>query len=272
LDRQVYYTQEFAQKAAVTVRTLRYYDQVGLLSPTHYSGAGYRLYTDKDLESLQQILALKFLGLSLEEIKVCLERGPQKLQEALALQHTLMLEKRAQLDTIIQAIGETEKLLQTNRCDWEAIVHVIQVLQMEQNKEWVKNYFTEEQQQQMSKLSEQSYSEEARQKMAQWGQWTEEDQKRVDAQYAHLYAELRRLVAEGAEPGSADAQAMAKLQSDLLLSFTRGDTDVEAGLKQWWQSFSELPEQQRPIQLAYSPAEGEFLQKAMEIYRERQQG
>jgi DNA-binding transcriptional MerR regulator len=270
LDQPLYYTQEFAQKASVTVRTLRYYDQVGLLSPTQHSASGYRLYSDADLESLQQILALKFLGLSLDEIKVCLLHGPTRLQEALALQKRLMAEKRAQLDTVIQALTQTEKLLQTNRCDWDAIVHVIQVLQMEQNKEWVKKYFTDEQQQQMTQLSEQSYSDAARQKMTQWGEWTEEDQRKVDAQYASLTAEVKRLVSAGADPGSPDAQAAAKTQIDLLLRFTKGDPDIQAGLYKWWQNFSQLPPEQQPIQSPYSSDDWNFLNKAMEIYKERQ--
>src|SRR6266566_7314823 len=94
LDQHFYQTSQFAQKASVSVRTLRYYDKVGLLSPSLYTEAGYRLYTDEDLLSLQQILALKFLGLSLEEIKVCLQTEPMRLQEALASQKAMMKEKR----------------------------------------------------------------------------------------------------------------------------------------------------------------------------------
>jgi len=236
-----------------------------LLSPSCYTEAGYRLYSDDDLLTLQQILALKFLGLSLDEIKVCLLHGPTRLQEALALQKRLMAEKRAQLDTVIQALTETEKLLQTNRCDWDAIVSVIQVLQMEQNKEWVKKYFTDEQRQQMTQLSEQSYSDAARQKMAQWGEWTEENQRKVDAQYASLTTEVKRLFSEGADPGSPAAQMAAKMQIDLLLSFTKGDPDIEAGLGQWWQNFSQLPPEQQPMQSPYSSDEWNFLNKAMEI-------
>ena len=59
-----------------------------------------------------QILALKFLGFSLEEIKHCLQIGPTVLQESLSLQQAMMQEKRTQLDNIIQAIAETEQLLQ----------------------------------------------------------------------------------------------------------------------------------------------------------------
>src|ERR1700738_3573549 len=127
LDQHFYYTSEFAEMASVSVRTLRFYDKVGLLSPTNYTEAGYRLYTDADFLRLQQILALKFLGFSLEEIKCCLQVGPIALQESLALQKAMMREKREQLDTIIQAIDETEKLLQANQQDWQSIVHVIQV-------------------------------------------------------------------------------------------------------------------------------------------------
>lgn len=62
MDQSFYQTGQFAKLAGVSVRTLRYYDQVGLLKPTAYSPAGHRLYTDQDLLQLQRILALKFLG------------------------------------------------------------------------------------------------------------------------------------------------------------------------------------------------------------------
>jgi len=65
----------------VSIRTLRYYDKVGLLLPSLHTEAGYRLYSDEDLLSLQQILVLKFLGFSLEEIKVCLQTESKGLSE-----------------------------------------------------------------------------------------------------------------------------------------------------------------------------------------------
>ena len=86
MDQLFYHTGEFADKAEVSERTLRYYDKVGLLSPSQYTEAGYRLYTDEDLLNLQQILALKFLGFSLEEIKICLQTGPRQLREILTQQ------------------------------------------------------------------------------------------------------------------------------------------------------------------------------------------
>lgn len=65
---------KLAERMGVTVRTLQYYDREGLLSPTAESGGGRRLYTDKDMIQLHQILSLKSLGFSLDDIKTGLRR------------------------------------------------------------------------------------------------------------------------------------------------------------------------------------------------------
>lgn len=270
MNRRFYHTSQFAQKAAVSVRTLRYYDKVGLLPPSQYTESGHRLYSDDDLVNLQQILALKFLGFSLDEIKRYLQTNPQRFREVLAKQKAMMREKRTQLDSIIQAIEEAEKLVSSGPWNWEPIVQVIQVIQMEQNNDWVGKYFTQEQRQTLADLSNQSYSEEAQRQLAGRGQWTEEDQKGVDQQYAFLASELRRLIAEGADPAGPDAQAAAKLQSDLILAFTQGSPEIQAGLNTLWQKVDELPKEQRPISLPWSDEEGAFLTRALEIYRQRQ--
>lgn len=269
MDQRFYHTSEFARKAAVSVRTLRYYDQVGLLPPSHHTAAGHRLYTDEDLSCLQQILALKFLGLPLEEIKRWQQTGPHRLPEILALQKAMMQEKRAQIDAVIKAIEETEHQLHTAPCSWDALIKTIQVIQMGNNQNWVKKYFTEEQLKTMEDLSQQSYSAEARQKKASQSPWTEEDQHWIDAQYAQLHTELKRLVASGADPASPEAQAVAKQQDELIFSFTQGDPEIEAGLKNWWTNFYNLPSAQRPLQPPYSDAEAAFLQQVTRIYQQR---
>jgi DNA-binding transcriptional MerR regulator len=268
LDQHYYRTGQFARKASVSIRTLRYYDQEGLLAPSQYSEAGYRLYTDADLVNLQQILALKFLGFSLDEIKALLRGSPRSLQDVLCQQKEMMQAKRVQLDGIIQAIDETEKLLQAGRCDWNSLTRVIQAIQMEQNKDWVKKYFTSEQQEQMRKLSEQSYSDEARQRLAARGEWTEADQKQADAQWGAVIADVARLTASGADPASAEAQDMAMRHGNLIAAFTGGDPGIESGLKQWWQSFEALPDDQKPMQSPYTEEQQAWLEQALAIYRQ----
>lgn len=252
-------------------RTLRYYDRVGLLCPAQHSEAGYRLYTEEDLFRLQQILALKFLGFSLAEIRVCLQAGPQRLPEALAQQKALLREKRRRLDGILRAIEAAEGLLDAGPCRWEAIARVIQVIQMEQKHDWVKQHFTEEQFRKMEELGEQSYSPEARRKLAERGEWSEADQQQAQAQWAHVAAEARRLAAAGADPAGPEAQAVAKLKCDLLAAFTQGDPEIQAGLNRWWEQFQALPAEAQPFDAApYDPGpEGsDLLEKAMAIYQQ----
>ncbi len=106
--------------------------------------------------------------------------------------------------------------------------------------------------------------------MAEWGTWTKEDQKRINAQYAELAAELKRLVAEGQGPAGPEAQTAAKRQINLLEQFPRGDPDITAGLNTWWKNFDALPVGEKPQALLWSEEEGAFLQKAMNVYRRRE--
>ncbi len=266
MDRQRYTTGQLARKAAVTVRTLRFYDKVGLLSPSERRWTGVRIYGEKDLWTLQQILALKFLGFSLEEIRVCLQSDTAYLLKTLAMQRTLLCEKRRGLDQVIAAIERAEASLRTDPQDWQAFIRVIQVIQMEQNKEWVSKYLTPEQQRQMAEISAQSYSEEAQRKLDERSKnWTEEDQRRASQQWDAFYAELRRLVARGKSPLDPESQALASQFRGLINQFTGGDPDIDAGLRQWWQNHEARPEGERPLAMySYSEQEWQFLRSALE--------
>ncbi|HEV2582784.1 MAG TPA: MerR family transcriptional regulator, partial [Ktedonobacteraceae bacterium] len=271
LETHLYHTGEFAQKAAITERTLRYYDKVGLLTPSGYTEAGYRLYTEADLLRLQQILALKFLGFSLDEVKACLRIGPTALQESLAQQKAMMQERREQLDTIIQAIDETEKLLRINQQGWDSIVHVIRVIQMTQNNDWRQKYLTDEQIKKMGEISQQAYTDEDRQKLAVWGKnWSEEDQRRASQQWSEVITELQRLSTSGEQPGSPAAQALAQRWSELIAQFTHGDPAISKGLGKWYDNLREMPVGDRPIPMPFDEQGGAFLKEAMRIYLEEQ--
>jgi MerR family transcriptional regulator, thiopeptide resistance regulator len=245
---------------------------VGLLSPAKRSEAGYRLYGDADLVRLQHILALKFLGFSLDEIRAFLAHSPLDFREALAQQRAMLRERRAQLDAVITAIDRAQQLLATHGADerdWETLANLIREIQMEQQNTWHKKYFTDEQLQTMQELGERSYTPEARAKLESRGPWTEEDQRRVDAQYAALYAGVRRATAAGHDPGDEAGQALAGEAIGLLEAFTGGDPEVWAGLQQFWKNHADLPAQQRPMQIPLSEAEAAFLEQAKAIHLER---
>src|SRR4051812_4164132 len=77
---------ELARRTGLTVRTLHHYDEIGLLKPSRHSEAGYRLYTAGDVARLQQVLSLRQLGFSLDEVRDCLDRPGFSPLEVIRLQ------------------------------------------------------------------------------------------------------------------------------------------------------------------------------------------
>ncbi|MGL4772217.1 MAG: MerR family transcriptional regulator [Clostridium sp.] len=102
-----YKIKEVAELVGISVRTLHHYDEIGLLEPEKTSPAGYRLYTDKNLEKLQQILFFKELDFSLKEIKEILENPKYNRKIALEGQRELLIEKKKRLERIIMAVDES---------------------------------------------------------------------------------------------------------------------------------------------------------------------
>ncbi|MFM9280529.1 MerR family transcriptional regulator [Paenibacillus jiagnxiensis] len=98
---------ETAELAGISVRTLHHYDEIGLLVPNTITESGYRLYSEANLERLQQILFFKELGFSLERIKQILDSPDFNREEALELQRRMLLEKRSRLDKMITMIDKT---------------------------------------------------------------------------------------------------------------------------------------------------------------------
>ncbi len=98
---------QVADLVGISVRTLHHYDEIGLLPPSDISSGGYRIYSDKDLEQLQQILFYKELGFSLKRISEIVNAPSFNRQEALETQHSMLLEKRRRLDNMIALVEQT---------------------------------------------------------------------------------------------------------------------------------------------------------------------
>lgn len=103
---------ELAQKSGVSIRTLRYYEEISLLVPKEILESGYRLYGEKEALRLQQILFYKEIGYSLKEIKKILDRKDYDLVNSLEKQKNLLLEKQKQYTLLINTINKTITNLQ----------------------------------------------------------------------------------------------------------------------------------------------------------------
>ena len=100
---------QVAKLTGVSIRTLQYYDEIGLLKPSKLTAAGYRMYDDNALQTLQQILFFKELGFPLKEIKEILEKPDFDRIAAFKKQKELFLLKRDRLDRLIQLLERLEK-------------------------------------------------------------------------------------------------------------------------------------------------------------------
>lgn len=132
-----YYTSgEFAHKAHVSIRTIRYYDQKNLLKPAIRTKSGARKYTDQDFAKLQQILLLKYLGFSLSDIReMTIGSGDQQLLvDSLQIQKRLAEERLEEMKNVIAAIDSTSQALQTkNQVDWNKMLDLIHLTSMSQS-------------------------------------------------------------------------------------------------------------------------------------------
>lgn len=131
-----YSSGEFAKKAQVTVRTIRFYDKKNILRPSYITPSGARFYTDADFARLQQILLLKFLGFSLEDIREMTigEADSHFLLNSLQVQKKLIQDRIEQMQLVESAIDSTVEALQDEqRIDWDQMLRLIHLTGMEQS-------------------------------------------------------------------------------------------------------------------------------------------
>ena len=98
---------EVAQLAGISVSTLQYYDKIGLLKPSEKTESGYRLYTNEDLETLQQILYFKKLDFPLKTIKEIIHSPSYDREAALNIEREMLLNRKEQLERMIETIDKT---------------------------------------------------------------------------------------------------------------------------------------------------------------------
>jgi MerR family transcriptional regulator, thiopeptide resistance regulator len=246
----MYRVSDFAEKAGVTVRTLHHYDRLGLLKPSGRTEAGYRLYGERDFARLQQIVTLKFIGLTLKQIKDLLDRGDLDLKSTLSLQRRLLLEKRLQVEAAIQAIEEAERSLQSGSApDLAALKKIIEVMERQNNMEWAKKYYTEEAQ---ARIAERART------------WTPELQAKVEQDWKTLIGEVEAAIAAKVDPSDAKAQALAQRWSELLRGFTGGDAGIQQGLNKLYADQGNWP---ASFTKPFSDEVWQYIRKAMAAHK-----
>ncbi|KTC89320.1 MerR family transcriptional regulator [Fluoribacter dumoffii] len=139
-----WFVKDLSKLTGVSVQTLHHYDRIGLLEPSARRSNGYRVYSERDLLKLQQIIALKFFGFELAQIKTLLTEESSALNhfnnqaQVLEQKAAALLEGAKTLRSMIHSIGKSKSI------PWETIIQLIEVYRMAEHLEhdWVKEIFT----------------------------------------------------------------------------------------------------------------------------------
>jgi len=139
-----WHVKELSHMAGVSIQTLYLYDRINLLKPSIRQNNGYRLYLEKDLLKLQQIVALKFLGFNLDQITKLLNDG-KSVRNRFLVQKKLLEAKAKNLLDACQIIRDvTAKMQNDDPLPVETIMHLMEVYKMMKNIEecWIKEILT----------------------------------------------------------------------------------------------------------------------------------
>jgi DNA-binding transcriptional MerR regulator len=239
MQRTLWKVGELAKQTGVSVRALHYYEEIGLLQPSHRNGAGYRLYASSDIVRLQQIKSLRQLGFSLAEIRDCLDRpdfSPQRvielhlslLREEIKLQHKLVDRLQALL----------ESLRSMREVSIEELIQTIEVISM------FEKYYTPEQLKEIKERGQKLGAERIRQAEAEWKE---------------LIEQVRAEMEKGTDPASEPVQRLAKRWMGLIQEFTGGNPEIAKSLRTLWQQEPTI----HGLETGPMREMGEYISKAM---------
>ena len=198
-----------AAQTGLTIRTLHHYDEIGLLRPAR-NAAGHRVYGATEVSRLQQIASLRHLGISLEEIRRCIDQPRYALDSVLALQEDRIDQQIGRQQQMRALIGQLRERLASG--EGASIEELTRTIAVTVNTE---KYFTEEQRKAL-----------ADQRRAVGDERIEE----VQREWTDLFASFAAAMAKGVDPSAPEVQHLARRSAELVREFTGGDRGVAASL------------------------------------------
>lgn len=212
---------ELAKRTGISVRTLHHYDEIGLVSPSHRTESGHRLYGREEVVRLQQVLSLKQLGFPLEEIGALLARRDFDAQQLV----------RNHVDRLRRQIAAQQELcarLEAVAAHYESasadeFIQAIEVMTM------FDKYYTKEQLDTLATRRDALGDDKLREVQEEW---------------PRLIASVREEMQRGTDPKDPKVQALAKRWMELVQAFTGGDPSIAQSLKNLYRGEPQFAAQQ----------------------------
>ncbi len=234
---------EVSKLAGVSIRTLQYYDKIGLLKPAEYTESGYRMYDDTELEKLQQILLFRELEFPLKEIKEIIESSDFDRKKALDQQIKLLTLKKEHLEDLISFARELKKK-GNKKMDFTVFdTTKIDEYAKKAKEEWGNTAAYKEYEGKASKRSK-------------------EDEKAVMTEFMEIFREFGSI--KNLSPSSDEPQAMVQILKDYITEhFYNCTDDILSGLGSMYASGNEFTEN---IDKAGGEGCAAFVNEAIKVY------
>ena len=204
-----------ARQTGISVRTLHYYDDIGLLSPSGRTESGHRLYDAGDIARLHRIRSLQQIGFSLDEIDACLRDQRFAPQRLIALQIEHIQRQITLLDDLRERLeGVSRWLASTGEASVEQFLDILEVMGK------MEKYYSQEQLDYLKARREQVGEERIRE---------------VEAEWPALIAQVKAEMAAGTDPASPRVQELARRWHALIDEFTGGNAGIAQALNTMYQ-------------------------------------
>lgn len=243
-----YTVKELSNLAGVSIRTLHYYDEIGLLEPSWYGDNNYRHYEEKEVFRLQQILFFRELGFSLKEIKEIIDGPDFDLLAMLQAHRVGILARINRLQSLIQTIDST-------------ILQLTGDMNMNE-KQLFAGFDEEEEKRYMEEARRRWDEEEVSASYKRWNNYSKLEKENIKLEGQAIYAELAAMT--DGDPGSPEVQKIIGRWHQHLRHFYEPAVERLRGLGQLYVDDPEFAQNFREL----DPNFPEFMQKAIEIYRQ----
>ena len=246
-----YTIKQLANLAGISVRTLHYYDEIGLLKPQSYSENRYRKYGGKELIRLQQVLFFRELDFSLEEIKVIMDKPDFNVIQALQTHRRLLTSKVSRIIELIRTIDRT-------------ILNQKGELAMTE-KEYYQGFSKEQQSKYEQEIREKYGNTALDESKRRMKNWTKEDYLKINQASETIFNAIKDNMIRGYD--SPEVQTQIKALHEWINNFYTCNLEMFLGLGHL---YNDHPDFEKMFKTKYDQKMPEFLLKAIENYCQNQ--
>lgn len=219
-----YTIKKLSQLAGVSSRTLRYYDEIGLLKPCRVSSTGYRIYGEKEVDLLQQILLYRSMDIKLEDIKEIIYNKDFDINKSLIEHRERLISRRKQLDLLIQTV---EKTIDYNKGEIE--------MSNKEKFEGFKKQALEENERKYGKEIREKYGEKTiEESNKKWLNMTEEDMKKMQNIEKEMFEALEEVIKTKDLESEAAKKVYKKHKEWLTFSWPTYSSEAHVGLAEMY--------------------------------------